>query len=275
MHDKLAHLQDILRQMGAVAVAFSGGVDSSFLLKVAHDVLGDAVIALTADSPSLARAELAEAQEFAASLGVRHVCLEPAEMADPRYVSNTADRCYYCKTHTYDLFLPYAAAHGYAWVVDGNNADDVGDHRPGRRAAAEHGVRSPLHEAGLAKAEIRTLAREMGLSLWDKPAAACLSSRLPYGTAVTAEALAQVEAAESYLRGLGFRQLRVRHHGQIGRLELEPADFAGALEQRDAIVAKLREIGFAYVALDLAGFRSGSLNDALRSHGRSQISLVA
>ena len=270
MDTKLARLQQTLRAMESVAVAYSGGVDSALLLKVAHDVLGDAVIALTADSPSLPRSELADARTLAGSLGVRHVCLPISEMSDARYLSNSPERCYFCKTYTYDELISYAREKGYKCLVDGNNADDLGDFRPGQKAAREHGVRSPLQEVGLTKAEIRELSKELGLPTWDKPAAACLSSRIPYGTVITLEALAQVEQSEAYLRTNGFRQVRVRHHGQIARLELAPGDFQRALAMRDDIVSALRAIGFAYIALDLSGFRSGSMNETLKGNGRKE-----
>jgi uncharacterized protein len=262
MQAKLRHLCQILEKMGSVAVAYSGGTDSAFLLKIAHDTLGDAVLALTADSPSQPRAEQQAARAIAVGLGVRHVVLPTTELNDPRYLENTSERCYICKGHILDVLLPYAQAEGFRNIVDGSNADDLQDHRPGRRAALERGVRSPLQEVGLTKAEIRALSRENGLPNWDKPSAACLASRVPYGTPITIEVLAQIERAESYLHGQGFRQVRVRHHGPIARLELEPADLARAVDLRQGIVAALREAGFSYVALDLAGFRSGSLNEA-------------
>jgi pyridinium-3,5-biscarboxylic acid mononucleotide sulfurtransferase len=264
MDDKLHRLRDILQDMGSVAVAYAGGTDSTFVLKVAYDVLGDRAIALTADSPSLSREELRSAEQIAAGIGAKHVLIPVDEMEDPRYLANNPDRCYFCKSHTYEDLIPYAQAHGFQHVVDGNNADDVNDHRPGRQAAQERGVRSPLQEAGMHKSEIRQYARELGLPNWNKPAAACLSSRIPYGTAVTVGALSQIENAENYLRSLGFGQLRVRHHGDVARIELEGEDLPRALDLRDDIARQLRSLGFLYVTLDLSGFRTGSMNEVLK-----------
>jgi pyridinium-3,5-biscarboxylic acid mononucleotide sulfurtransferase len=268
IQEKLSKLEDILRALDRVAVAYSGGTDSSLLLKVAGDILGEGAIGITAISPSLAADELAEAEAVARQIGVRHVLVESHETADPRYLENTPQRCYFCKDHVYDELLRVAHQQGFTSVVDGTNADDAHDHRPGRQAARAWGVRSPLLEAGLTKNEIRLLARQLGLPNWDKPAAACLSSRVPYGTMINLEMLTQVEQAERSLRQIGLRQLRVRHHDQIARIEIEPQDFPLVLARREEILSALKEAGYLYVTLDLAGFRSGSLNEALAlNHG--------
>ncbi len=261
--DKYERLQTYIRSLGSAAVAYSGGVDSTLLLKVAFDCLGDSAVGLIAVSPSLPPYELAEAEEIARHIGVRLERIATHEAEDPRYLANPANRCYFCKTHVYQELIDYAQANGFAALLDGTNADDVGDYRPGRQAAREHRVRSPLQELGFHKEEVRQLAKQLGLPNWDKPAAACLSSRVPYGTTITPSILAQIGRAELALRRLGFRQVRVRHHGQVARLELEPRDFPVALEKRADIVAALRGAGYTFVTLDLAGFRSGSLNIAL------------
>ncbi|MBN1889558.1 MAG: ATP-dependent sacrificial sulfur transferase LarE [Thermoflexales bacterium] len=261
--DKLESLKSNLFSLGSVVVAYSGGTDSSLLLKVAFDCLGERVLALTAVSPSMPAHERAEAEAVARAIGTRHAWVESRETEDPRYMANTPQRCYVCKSIRFGQLVEFARREGYGWVVDGANADDVDDFRPGQQAAGELGVRSPLQEAGLGKAEIRQLARQLGLPNWDKPASACLASRVPYGDPITAQALAQIERAEQVLGQLGFRQLRVRHHGQLARIELEAADLEAALAQRERIVEQLKGLGYTYVALDLAGFRSGSMNEML------------
>lgn len=261
MQQKHQQLQAILSDMGSVAVALSGGVDSGLVAKVAHDCLGKAAIAVTAVSPSLATGERDAVASLVERIGIRHLFLDSHETEDPRYQANARDRCYFCKTNVYDVLAGYAEGAGFRFLVDGTNVDDVGDHRPGRRAAREQGVRSPLQEAAVTKSEVRAMARELGLPIWDKPAAACLASRIPYGSRVTDEKLSQVERAEAVLRKLGIRQLRVRHHDTVARLEVEADAVATVMEHRGAIAERLKRLGFVYVALDLDGFRSGSLNE--------------
>ena len=262
---KAERLRELLRGCGPLAVAFSGGVDSSYLLAAAKDALGDRVLALTADSPLIPRAELEEARALCETLGVRQLVIPIEALAIPEVAKNPPDRCYQCKKAIFTRLREEAERAGFAALADGSNADDAGDYRPGERALRELGVRSPLREAGLTKAEIRALSKARGLSGWDKPSMACLASRIPYGDALTRETLAAVEQAEAALHALGFRQCRVRAHGSLARLELPPEEIARLADDalRREIASRVRAAGFAYVSLDLDGYRMGSLNETL------------
>jgi uncharacterized protein len=259
----IAALRRRLQELERVVVAFSGGADSAFLAWVAHDALGPSgARAVTAVSPSLAPEEQADCEALAREWGLRWATVETGELADPAYTANDGDRCYHCKASLLDALAPLAEAEG-AVVVLGVNVDDLSDHRPGQRAAAERGAVFPLVEAGFTKADVRSASRSLGLRTWDKPAAACLASRVPYGTPVTVGVLDSVARAESSLRALGFRGLRVRHYGDLARIELEGDALAEAVARRRELVAAVRTAGYTYVTLDLEGLRSGNLNQAL------------
>ncbi len=255
-----------LRRLNSLLVAFSGGADSAYLAWAAHRVLGERVLAVTALSPSFSAHDRRQAESFVREVGLRHECIETREFDNPLYVANNADRCYHCKTELFSELVRLAAARGLAAVAYGANADDLRDFRPGHRAAAEYGVLAPLLEARLTKAEIRELSLRAGLSTWERPAASCLSSRVPYGTPVTVENLTRIERAENILRELGFQQFRVRAHQDLARIEIAPAELPRALhlEMARALFERIKPLGFSYVTLDLEGYRQGSLNAALR-----------
>lgn len=263
---KLQDLQDRLGGLRSVVVAYSGGVDSALVLKVALDTLGrECVLAVTGRSASVSPGELAHAEKLAREIGAQHEWLDTREFEDPNYLANPSNRCYYCKTELYTQLSLVARRRGFSAVINGVNADDLGDYRPGLQAAGEHQVMAPLAEAGITKAEVRRLAAHLGISAHDKPASPCLSSRVQYGEAITPEKLARIDAAERLLRGLGFRECRVRHHDHLARIEVPVGELSRFLDAklRERIECELRELGYKYVTLDLRGLRSGSMNDVL------------
>ena len=261
--EKLGRLRALLSEMGSVLVAYSGGLDSAFVLAVAQQSLGERCLALTAVSPSLPAREREDAVRIARQLGARHELVESQEIHNPSYAANPSNRCFHCKSELYSITERRARELAIAHVVNGTNLDDLGDYRPGLQAAEQAGVRSPLVEAGLHKAEVRALAQRLGLDFWDKPAAACLSSRIPYGTAVTPERLRQVEQLEDALHALGLRQVRVRYHDELARIEVAKGELPRAFAAREAIDTAGKGAGFKFVALDLAGYRQGSFNQLL------------
>lgn len=262
--EKLENMKELLRNLESVVVSFSGGFDSSFLLRIATEVLGDRVVALTSVSVSLPERDRVEAIRIAQEYGVRHLLVDTKEIDNPDYAKNPKNRCYYCKTELFSIALEKKHELGFAAVVDGSTVDDLDDFRPGHEAAREAGVRSPFVEVGLRKSEMRELARRMNLDYWDKPSSACLSSRIPYGVGITADRLRRIGAFEDALRHFGFKQLRVRFHDQVARIEVAEQEMKTALEKRTAIVQAGKAAGFTFIALDLAGYRSGSLNALLK-----------
>jgi len=259
VQEKLQSLVEMLKGMDGAVLAYSGGVDSTFLLK-ALELVGIRAIAVTSKSPTVPAQDLEDAERFARALGIEHRVIETSEMEDENFTSNSPDRCFHCKDELFGRLRAIADKVGMPFVLDGSTLDDASDHRPGMRAAKEHGVRSPLLDAGFTKDDIREASRELGLETWEKPSSACLSSRIPYGTPITVESLKRIEESEKALRAMGFKALRVRAHGPVARIEVPHEQMPEALKLKDAIAEKLKEAGFKFVALDLEGLKSGSMN---------------
>ena len=262
---KWDHLRSLLSEMRTVLLAYSGGVDSSVLLRAAAEILGQNLIAVTAVSETYPAEELHLAKQFTASLGVRHRILQTEELSNDEFSRNAEDRCYHCKHELFGKLRQIAESEGIPWILDGSNTDDQRDYRPGRRAAGEFSVRSPLAETGLSKKEIRDIARRLNLPMWDKPSLACLSSRIPYGTRITPDLVKNIQAAEDVVRSLGIRQVRVRHHGDTARIEVDREDLIRLVSEdaRRVIVDSFKALGYAYVCLDLEGYRTGSMNEVI------------